>query len=55
MLLILLKTVNLKKDLEIYNSFSETKGLGDKTIDKLLVEAKKQFIALDRKLIFYKS
>ena len=42
----------LKKDLEIYNSFHETKDLNEKTVDKLLLEAKKQYVALDRELIF---
>ena len=42
----------LNKDLEIYKSFAETKDLDDKLIVSLLAEAKKQYISLDRKLIF---
>ena len=42
----------LRKDLEIYKSFNDTNSLDKKIIEKLIIEAKKQFVALDRKLIF---
>jgi len=46
------KNKPLKKDLEIYNSFSDVKSLPKETIEKIVVEAKKQFTKLDREYIF---
>ena len=46
------KDTILNKDLEIYKSFYETKDINDGLIEKLLSEAKKQYTALNRKLVF---
>ena len=42
----------LKEDLEIYNSFINIKDLSRATIEKILTEAKKQFLKLDAKRIY---
>ena len=46
------KDTLLKKELEIYKSFNGLEDLGDKIIEKVISEAKKQFLSIDRKKIF---
>jgi hypothetical protein len=42
----------LKKELEIYKSLAEGHDLDRQTMEKILLEAKKQFSVLDRKKVF---
>ena len=42
----------LKRDLDIYKSFEDTTALSPELIEKLINEAKRQFVELDRKKVF---
>jgi hypothetical protein len=42
----------LRKEKEIYDSFSEIEDLPQKTIEKLIIEAKKQFSSISKKEVF---
>ena len=42
----------LKKELDIYNSFSDVEDMSNDALDKIVQESKKQFSALDRKAIY---
>lgn len=46
------KNKPLKRDLEIYRAFDDLAGVTETTINKIIVEAKKQFSDLDRKTVF---
>ena len=42
----------LKKDLEIYRSFENVHDVDEKDVEKMLSEAKRQYLKLSRELIF---
>ena len=46
------KNSALKKELDIYNSFSDVEDLSPEALDKIVQESKKQFASLDRKAIY---
>ena len=46
------KNSALKKELDIYNSFLDVEDMQPSEIDKIVQESKRQFIELDRKLVY---
>ena len=46
------KTKILRQELEIYKSFESTTALSEKIAEKLILEAKRQYLGLDRERVF---